>query len=125
MLIEERREKGLKLLRQMLGEKQAEETRKLWQKLCPDFERYVLEFLSGEIWSRSGLPLKIKSLVTISALAALGRMQGLELNIRMGLKNGATREEIVETLLQIAPYAGFPACWEGLQVAQKVFEGEL
>ncbi len=124
MLVEERREKGLKLLHQMLGEKRAEETRKIWQKLCPDFENYVLEFVSGEIWSRTGLPLKIKSLCTISALAALGRAQGLELNIRMGLKNGATRAEIVETLLQIAPYAGFPACWEGLLVAQKVFQDE-
>jgi len=124
MLVQERRDKGLKLLQQMLGEQRAQETREVWQKLCPDFESYVLEFLAGEIWSRPGLPLKIKSLCTISALAALGRTQGLELNIRMGLKNGATREEIVETLLQIAPYAGFPACWEGLQVAQRVFEDE-
>jgi 4-carboxymuconolactone decarboxylase len=122
MLIEERYQRGLELLKRMLGEKAAEETRRRWQKLSPDFERYVLEFLSGEIWSRSGLALKIKSLCTISALAALGRSQGLELNIRMALKNGATREEIVETLLQIAPYAGFPAAWEGLQIAEKVFE---
>ena len=122
MLIEERYQKGLELLKRMLGEKTAEETRRRWQKLSPDFERYVLEFLSGEIWSRSGLPLKIKSLCTISALAALGRVQGLELNIRMALNNGATREEIVETLLQIAPYAGFPAAWEGLQIAERVFE---
>ena len=122
MLIEERYQKGLELLRRMLGEKTAEETRRRWQKLSPDFERYVLEFLSGEIWSRSGLSLKIKSLCTISALAALGRVQGLELNIRMALNNGATREEIIETLLQIAPYAGFPAAWEGLQIAERVFE---
>jgi len=122
MLIEERYQKGLELLKRMLGEKTAEETRRRWQKLSPDFERYVLEFLSGEIWSRSGLPLKIKSLCTISALAALGRVQGLELNIRMALNNGATREEIIETLLQIAPYAGFPAAWEGLQIADRVFE---
>jgi 4-carboxymuconolactone decarboxylase len=122
MLIEERYQRGLELLKRMLGEKTAEETRKRWQKLSPDFERYVLEFLSGEIWSRSGLPLKIKSLCTISALAALGRSQGLELNIRMALNNGATRQEIIETLLQIAPYAGFPAAWEGLQIAERVFE---
>jgi 4-carboxymuconolactone decarboxylase len=54
----------------------------------------------------------------------LGRSQGLELNIRMALKNGATREEIIETLLQIAPYAGFPAAWDGLQIAERVFENE-
>ncbi len=122
MPIEERYEKGLKLLHQMLGEERAEETRKAWQELSPDFERYVIDFLSGEIWSRTGLPLKIKSLVTVSALAALGRTQGLELNIRMALKNGATRDDIMETLIQIAPYAGFPACWEGLLVARKVFD---
>ncbi len=122
MPIEERYEKGLKLLRKMLGEERAEETRKAWQELSPDFERYVLDFLSGEIWSRTGLPLKIKSLVTVSALAALGRTQGLELNIHMALKNGATRDDIIETLIQIAPYAGFPACWEGLLVARKVFD---
>jgi 4-carboxymuconolactone decarboxylase len=122
MLIEERYQRGLELLKRMLGEKRAEETRRRWQKLSPDFERYVLEFLSGEIWSRTGLSLKIKSLCTISALAALGRPQGLELNIRMALQNGATREEIIETLLQIAPYAGFPAAWEGLQIAEQVFE---
>ncbi|HWP58293.1 MAG TPA: carboxymuconolactone decarboxylase family protein [Candidatus Acidoferrales bacterium] len=121
MLIEERYQRGVELLKRMLGEEAAEETRRRWRELSPDFERYVLEFLSGEIWSRGGLPLKIKSLCTISALAALGRSQGLELNIRMALRNGASREEIIETLLQLAPYAGFPAAWEGLQIAAKVF----
>jgi alkylhydroperoxidase/carboxymuconolactone decarboxylase family protein YurZ len=50
--------------------------------------------------------------------------RGLKLNIRTALNNGATRQDIVETLLHIAPYAGFLACWEGLTLAQKVF-GEL
>lgn len=114
----------MKLLCQMLGDAQSEETRKTWQKLCSDFESYVLEFLAGEIWSRGGLPLRIKSLCTVSGLAALGRTQGLELNIRMALKNGATREKIVETFLHLAPYVGFPACWEGLMMAHKIFSEE-
>jgi 4-carboxymuconolactone decarboxylase len=118
----DRRQRGLKLLNQMLGTERAEETRKVWQNLCPDFEAYVVEFLSGEIWSRPKLDLRTKSLCTITALAALGRAQGLELNIRMALNNGATREEIIESLLHIAPYAGFPACWEGLTIADKVFK---
>ncbi len=115
------RARGLQLLNQMLGVELAERTRAAWQTLCPDFERYVIEFLSGEVWSRPGLDLRTKSLCTIAALAALGRPQGLELNLRMALNNGASREEIVETLLQIAPYAGFPACWEGLTLAHKIF----
>lgn len=118
------RERGLALLDKMLGPDRARATREAWLQLAPDFERYVVEFLSGEVWSRPGLELKIKSLCTITALAAMGRQQGLELNVRMALNNGATRKEIVEALLHIAPYAGFPACWEGLVIADKVFREE-
>ena len=121
---EESRERGLALLNQMLGEAQAQTTRAAWQSICPDFEKYVVEFLSGEIWSRPGLDLKSKSLCTISALVALGRWRGVELNLRMALNNGVSRLELVESLLQIAPYAGFPATWEALVLAQKVFNEE-
>lgn len=117
----DRKERGLKLLDQMLGPERAEQTRHRWREICPDFEEYVVEFLSGEIWSRPQLDRRTKSLVTIATLAAMGRPLGLELNIRMALNNGATKQEIIETLLHIAPYAGFPACWEGLAMADKVF----
>jgi 4-carboxymuconolactone decarboxylase len=116
------RARGLALLDRMLGPERAKETREAWLRLAPDFERYVIEFLSGEVWSRPGLELRVKSLCTIAALAALGRQQGLELNIRMALNNGATQQDIVESLLHIAPYAGFPACWEALVIADKVFK---
>ena len=121
MSLSERKERGLNLLQEMLGAEQAEKTRQHWQEICPDFEGYVTEFLTGEIWSRPGLDRRTKSLVTIAAVAALGRTRALERNIRMAENNGATREEVVETLLQLAPYAGFPACWEGLAVADQVF----
>jgi 4-carboxymuconolactone decarboxylase len=121
MDLEQRRERGAELLRKMLGPEQAERTRQVWRQICPDFENYVVEFLAGEVWSRPQLDLRTRSLTTIAALAALGRPLGLELNIRMALNNGATKQEIVETLLHLAPYAGFPACWEGLTLVQKVF----
>lgn len=117
----ERFQKGERLLEEMLGRERAEETRAAWRRMSPDFEQYVVEFLSGEIWSRPQLDRRTKSLVTIAVLTALGRPQGLELNIRMALRNGATEQEIVETLLHIAPYAGFPAAWEGLTVADRAF----
>jgi alkylhydroperoxidase/carboxymuconolactone decarboxylase family protein YurZ len=118
------RERGLRLLHEMLGEQRAESTMERWREISPDFEEYIVGFLSGEIWSRPQLDRRTKSLATIAALAALGRPLGLELNLRMALNNGATRQEIVETLLHIAPYAGFPACWEGLAIADKVFREE-
>lgn len=122
MTLEARQERGGQLLRDMLGPDRAEQTREVWRGICPEFENYVVEFLAGEIWSRPQLDRRVKSLTTIAALAAQGRPLALELNIRFALHNGATRQDIVETLLQIAPYAGFPACWEGLTLAKKVFQ---
>ncbi len=109
------------MLEKMLGPEFTGEVRRAWRQLEPEFERYVVGFLAGEIWARPRLPLKIRSLVTVAALAALGRREGLALNIRMALNNGASRREIQETLLQLAPYAGFPAAWEALVVAGQVF----
>jgi 4-carboxymuconolactone decarboxylase len=122
MDIAERMERGGHLLERMLGPEQAEAVRLAWRQICPQFEEYVTEFLAGEVWSRPQLDLRTKSLVTIAAVAAMGRPLALDLNIRMALNNGASRQDIIETLLQIAPYGGFPACWEGLAAAQKVFK---
>jgi 4-carboxymuconolactone decarboxylase len=116
-------ERGARLLEKMLGRGDARRVRAAWRKLAPDFERYIIAFLSGEIWSRPGLDRRTRSLCTIAALAALGRTNGLALNIQMALRNGATREEIVETLLHIAPYAGFPAAWDALVLAGRIFAG--
>ncbi len=124
MGIEERRKRGAELIEKMLGIEQAQKTRRGWRQISPRFEEYVVEFLSGEIWSREGLDLRTKSLVTIAVLAGMGRTLGLELNIRMALNNGATQREVIETLLHIAPYAGFPAAWEGLVMADRVFGEE-
>ncbi len=121
MSLDDRRKRGRELLDEMLGPEQASETLEHWRQICPAFGEYVTEFLSGEIWSRPGLDRRTKSLVTIAVSAAMARPRALELNIRMAQNNGATRQEIVETLLHIAPYAGFPACWEGLALADKVF----
>ena len=120
MTLDERRTRGRELLDTMLGPEAAAETVGHGEKICPEFGEYVTEFLSGEIWSRPGLDRRTKSLVTIGTLAGLGRTRALDLNIRMALNNGATRQDIVETLLQIAPYAGFPVTWEGLAMLDEI-----
>jgi len=115
---------GLEMLRRLLGEERAREVRDVWAALSPDFARYVTDFLAGEIWTRPNLDLKTRSLVTVAALTALGRANALRVNIEMALNNGATRAEILEALLQMAPYAGFPACWDALVIADEVFKQE-
>jgi 4-carboxymuconolactone decarboxylase len=114
-------DKGLEVLHQMLGKERTEEIREVWSKLSPDFSRLVSEFVAGEVWSRPGLELKTRSLITVAALTATGRPNALRLNIEMALNNGATRAEILETILHMAVYAGFPACWDALVIADEAF----
>jgi len=121
-LASERIEKGFQQLRQMLSGNRAEEVRKQWHQISPDFESLVLGVLAGEVWTRPALDLRTRSLATIAGLTALGRPRALALNIEMALQNGATRSEVGECILQMAFYAGFPCAWEALQIAHEVFQ---
>jgi len=121
MTDEQHFENGLAMLKTMVGEAEAERIRQGWREISPDLERLILEFVAGRIWTRSGLDLKTRSLSTVAALTALGRTSALELNIRMALGNGATKEDVLEIMLHMAPYAGFPAVWDAMKIAARVF----
>ncbi len=114
-------QKGVEQFAQMVGRGKIDELRERFQALSPDFERLVIGTIGGEVWSRPGLDLRTRSLCSIAVLAGLGRINALELNIRMALNNGASRAEIVETFFQVAVYAGFAAAWDGLTRADEVF----
>ena len=114
-------EKGVKQFARMVGEEHIEALRERFAGLSPDFERYVMGFLGGEVWSRPNLDLRTRSLCSIAVLASLGRTNALELNVRMAIRNGATKEEIIETFFHVAIYAGFAAAWDGLIKADSVF----
>ena len=93
--------------------------------IAPDFAQYVLEFPFGDIYSRPGLDLRSREIATIAALTAIGHAQPqLKVHIAAGLNVGLTREEIVETIMQMAVYAGFPAALNGLFAAREVFARE-
>ena len=121
MTDEQHFENGLAMLKTMVGEAEAERIRQGWREISPDLERLILEFVAGRIWTRSGLDLKTRSLSTVAALTALGRTSALELNIRMALGNGSTKEDVLEIMLHMAPYAGFPAVWDAMKIAARVF----
>jgi 4-carboxymuconolactone decarboxylase len=89
-------------------------------KLAPDFYRYVAESAFGMIWSRPGLAMRDRSLVTVAQLAALGRTEELRAHLRGALNVGLSREELVEVLMQTAVYAGVPAANDALKVAAEV-----
>lgn len=117
-----RRERGRAIMESLTGS--AEETTALLAGLAPEYAAWVTEFALGQVWARPGLDLKTRSLCTVAALTVQGRLSGLRTHIRGALGNGATREEIVEVLLHMTVYGGFPDAWDGLAVAREVFAAE-
>ncbi|EGT4373341.1 carboxymuconolactone decarboxylase family protein [Cronobacter malonaticus] len=90
--------------------------------IAPDLGRYVIEFGFGDVYSRPGLSLKSRELATVAALTALGHAQPqLVVHLHAALNVGCTREEIIEVIIQMALYAGFPAALNAMFTAKKVF----
>jgi 4-carboxymuconolactone decarboxylase len=91
--------------------------------IAPDLGRYIVEFPYGDIYDRPGLDLRSREIVTVSALAAMGTAAPqLKAHIHGALNVGVTRAEIVEIMIQMAVYAGFPAALNGIAAAKEVFE---
>lgn len=91
--------------------------------IAPDFATYLFEFPFGDIYSRPGLGLREREIATIAALAAMGTAAPqLKVHVGAGLNVGLSEAEIVEILMQVAVYAGFPAALNGLFAAREVFE---
>ncbi|GBG01399.1 4-carboxymuconolactone decarboxylase [Azospira sp. I13] len=90
--------------------------------IAPDFARYLIEFPFGDIYSRPGLDLRSREIAVVAALTALGNATPqLKVHIHGALNVGVSREEVVETIMQMAVYAGFPAALNGLFAAKEVF----
>ena len=90
--------------------------------VAPDLARYVIEFGFGDVYSRPGLDLRTRELVTVAGLAALGHAQPqLRVHVNGALNVGCTPAEIVEVIIQMALYAGFPAALNATFTAKQVF----
>ena len=87
--------------------------------LAPFFET-AIEHVWGGVWNRPGLELKYRSLVVVSALAAIGQIGELKTHLRGALNLGWTADQLREALLQISGYAGFPAAHEALRVLSEI-----
>ena len=117
----ERYERGLAMLRAIDG-KGGEYVVESLQDIAPDFATYLIEFPFGDIYSRPGLDVKSREIAVIAALTALGNAAPqLKVHLAAALHVGCTREEIVEVIMQMAVYAGFPAALNGLFAAKEVF----
>ncbi len=90
--------------------------------IAPDFAKYLIEFPFGDIYSRPQLDLKTREIGVVAALTALGNAAPqLKVHIHGALNVGCSHEEVVEIIMQMAVYAGFPAALNGLFAAKEVF----
>ncbi len=116
-----RYERGLQKLKEIDGQ-QGERVIESLKDIAPDFSRYIIEFAFGDIYSRPALDLKSRELAVVAALTALGNAAPqLKVHLHGALNVGCSRDEIVEVIMQMAVYAGFPAALNGLFAAKEVF----
>jgi len=120
---EERHEAGLAKRRAVLGDAYVDRSLERRNAFNEPFQDLVTRYAWGEIWTRPGLPPTTRSLVTIAMLVALNRSDEFRLHVRAALRNGVTREEIQELLLQTAIYCGVPAANTAFHLAEEVFAG--
>jgi 4-carboxymuconolactone decarboxylase len=109
---------GLEMRRQVMGDAFVDRALGNATEFSQPLQDFVNQHAWGSVWTREGLPLKTRSLITLAALTALKCPQELKGHIRGALNNGCTMEEIRETLLHCAVYAGVPAAVEAFRAAQ-------
>lgn len=92
--------------------------------LAPDLGRYIVEFAFGDVYSRPGLDLRTRELATVAALTALGNARPqLEVHLEAALHVGCTKGELIEVIIQMSLYAGFPAALNGVAALRAVLAG--
>ena len=117
----ERFEAGMKIRREVLGDAHVDAAIAKRNAFSEAFQELITRYAWGEIWTRPGLPRQTRSLITVAMLVALNREEELRLHLRAALRNGATQEEIRETLLQSAIYCGMPAANSAFRIAHEIF----
>jgi 4-carboxymuconolactone decarboxylase len=117
----QRNENGTAMRRKVLGDAYVDRTLKNVTSFNEEFQDMITRHAWGEIWTRPGLPLHQRSLITIAMLIALKQTDELRLHLRGALNNGVTRDEIKEVLMQSAIYCGVPAANSAFHVARDVF----
>lgn len=117
-----RYEKGLETLGKMVSPEILQETVERVKQFSPDMAKLIVEFPYGSIYSRPGLDLKQRSLITISSLVTQGAEGQLDFHIHAALNVGLSPDEVVEAIMHCIPYAGFPKSLGALGVVMKVFK---
>ena len=119
---DEKYAQGMAVRREVLGDEYVDKAISRAVDFTKPLQDFVAENCWGEIWTRSAIPKKTRSLITIAMLAALKTPAELKAHVRGALRNGCTVHEIQEVLLQATVYCGVPAGVEAFRAAVDVIE---
>ena len=112
--------KGMELRARLWGEKAAKDGDAFLRSFDEGFATFLNEQLFGTIWNRPGLPVKLRSMLTLTALMALGRGPELRLHMRGALNLGIPPEEIKEVIVHVSQYSGVPTAIEAIRAFNEV-----
>jgi|HubBroStandDraft_2_1064218.scaffolds.fasta_scaffold189428_2 4-carboxymuconolactone decarboxylase len=119
-----RAQHGMTVRRQVLGDAHVDRATAATTDFTAPFQDLITRYAWGEVWSRPGLTRAERSMITLTALAALRQEEELALHVRAARRNGLTPAQISEVLLQVAIYAGVPAANRAFAIAQRVLAEE-
>jgi 4-carboxymuconolactone decarboxylase len=114
--------RGMAVRRQVLGDAHVDRATAGTTEFTAPFQDLITRYAWGEIWSRPGLTRAERSMITLTALAALRQEEELAMHVRAALRNGLSPGQISEVLLQVAIYAGVPAANRAFAIAQRVLD---
>ena len=114
-------DRGMAVRRSVLGDAHVDRSLERATEFDADFQEFITKTAWGQIWTRPGLDIRTRSMLTIAMLAALGKDGELKLHIRATRNTGVTRDEVKEILMQAAVYAGLPAGNHAMALARAVY----
>jgi 4-carboxymuconolactone decarboxylase len=116
-------DKGLRIRREVVGAEYVDKALSAGEAdgFSGDFQQIVTEYCWGASWGRDALSRRDRSLLNLAITGTLGRNHEFKLHLRGALRNGCTKEEIADTLIHTAVYAGIPAGVESFRLAKEVF----
>jgi 4-carboxymuconolactone decarboxylase len=117
-------DKGLEIRRAVLGSEYVDKSIANADDFNRPLQELVTQYCWGEIWGREEIDRRTRSIINLAMISALNRPHELKLHVRGALRNGVTKAEIREVLLQVAIYAGVPAAVDSFRVAREAFADE-
>ena len=111
--------RGLEIRKSVLGKEYVEKSIAAADDFNMPLQRLVTEYCWGAVWGRDGLDKKTRSIINLAMISALNRPHELKMHVKGALRNGLTRDEIREVLLQVGIYCGVPAAVDSFRVARE------